>query len=248
MNFWRLVSQNPQLVVFLLFLAAPVFKAIAKAFARSKQEREYRAAMQRAEAEALRTGRNVGDVPQRGAAPADSSMNDQNARRQLEERAEVRRAAISRAQQRPASAAGSMMGRPPTSQPQTAGAPATAGMIRLKLPNGIVIQVPDPGAGRAAPTTPAPVPPPPRAGKRGPRGATPQRRADAPTLRAGEAPTERAPRTRAAEAAAAVEARRNPEPVSTPLPVRGGYGRPAPGSWRRAVIMAEILGTPPGLR
>ncbi|MFA6046159.1 MAG: hypothetical protein WC718_14340 [Phycisphaerales bacterium] len=255
MNLWQFVTQNPKVIIFLIFLAAPVVKAMAKAFAKAKQDREQKAAMERAQAEALRTGRPVGEVLPPGAATApDSSMKDQNARRQLEERATARRAAVSRAQQRPASAAGSVMGRPPLSQPQTSNAPtpppAAPGMIRLKLPNGMVIQVPDPNAGSAAPV-PAPQLPPQRAqraGKRGQRPSKPERRDDAPALRADEAPTERAPRIRAAEAAAAVEERRNPTAVVPPTTaMRGGFGRQSPGSWRRTFIMAELLGKPPGM-
>lgn len=236
MGFLNAIASHPQLILMVFFLAAPVVKAIAKSFEKNKRERELKVARERAEAEALRTGRPVSVIPEPAGVPAQASPAVQNARQRLEDRAAARRAAQMQAQQRPRTPLPAA-GRAPATQPRSTPTPeATPGMIKLRLPNGKVIQVPDPNA--KAPVAPA------REAKRAARPAKPEQRAPVP--RSEEAPTERAPRVRAAEARAAEEARL--APVPPPVPARGGLLRQSAGQWRRTIMLMEVLGTPPGMQ
>lgn len=243
MGLLKLLINNPQLIVVAIVIIAPVFKAILKAINEAKAERERKRVAEQAKLESLRTGRPVD-----AAAPAmsgDSALraaNAQSARLELEQRAASRRVATDRPAPNQRMQASGPVARPPTEQPQS----GSVETVKLRLPGGMVIELPKAEAPSPAPQNQAPRPPT-RQKARGNQRPTP--RAPEPKPRP-DAPTDRAPRVTVMEeqarvAEAALQKSQPKAPADRPprrmLDVSAGQ-------LRSSIILGEILGPPPGLK
>ncbi|GJQ30115.1 MAG: hypothetical protein HBSAPP03_19990 [Phycisphaerae bacterium] len=250
---FQFIKNNPGALVTLILIGAPIFSAIMKALAQKKQERDALARREQAQLDAMRTGRPVADTP----------ADQVSARQRLEEIAQRRRQAIRQSG-----------GQARTSQPPTLAAPqapaSTPGMRQIRLPGGIVLEVPEeltqPTPPPQAPPQPSPRPPSPERRKGSKRRASPQPMPTQPQAPArSQSPTAAEPQKitrsaqRAALAAAASESEPLPGPAdphaARPTPTKREAMRDAVGigpwtraDWRRAIIMRELLGPPVGMR
>lgn len=218
----QFILNNPQFLLVAAFVVLPLLKTIFKAAAEAKARKDAEARRERREIDALRTGQ---------AGPAPSAPRPGSARQELEAMAAQRRAeAARRTPARPARAASP----PPL---RTAAPPERVAQVRL--PGGLVLEIP------TAEPTPVPPPPPKQASRPG-RGG-PQRRGSEKPRRAETTPESARPMPRTPQ----------PEPVA-PLPVAAAARSSARvwlagaalsrEDWRRAVILREVLGPPVALR
>lgn len=128
------IKKNPGALVTLIIIGAPIVSAILKAMAQKKQQRDAMIARDHAELESLRTGR---PVPQ-ASAPAQAEQV--SAKQRLEELAARRRQAVSQVQ---------TQGQPQARPPQLPNAPTaptaspTGRTRQIRLPGGIILEVPD---------------------------------------------------------------------------------------------------------
>lgn len=264
---------DPRILIAIIFLGAPVVKAILKAIQKNKDERRRRLALERAREEALRTGRpepvgtgqartmQAGPVEAMPQSPASQAAGAVAARRRMEELA-ARRAAAQRASTpaRPIATGPSMRSptpatpAPPATPGQSTASPGAPQSFKLRLPNGMEIQLPMPG-GETGPA-PRPRQAETRREKRARREGQP--RAESARSEETARSADAAQRAEAARRAEREQERRStPKPVeegravvmaSSPVGQRSGLRLGGVGTWRRAIIMAEVLGTPPGLR
>lgn len=270
---FRFLANNPQFIIVLIIVGAPILKVIFKSLEEQKQKRAQLAARRRMEDEMLRTGRMPQQMTGGGVTP------EVSARERLEELAARRRAMIEQGATQP--------------QAQTPPRPATipGQMTQVRLPGGIIIEVPAelvppeglPGQGRSAPQQaparaaqspqparasgprpsqrPAPQPqraqaqpqarPTQRTGQRSSRGPTPPPSQPLATRRArkpGEQPEEltRATAIQSIEPDAALgyDPTQRTSAARVSLPGMPGTR----DEWRRAILLREILGTPVGMR
>jgi hypothetical protein len=247
---FQFIKNNPGALVTLIFIGAPIFSAIMKALAQKKQERDALARREKAQLEALRTGRPVAEPP------ADQA----SARQRLEELAQRRRQAL--AQAGPAA----RTAQPPA--PSTPPPTPTPGTRQIRLPGGIILEVPE----DLAPPAPAPQPRPSPAPQNTERRRTPKRRpaATPPMPTQPQAPARSAtPPARVASASenitrsaqrAALSVPDQPTAPAEPPAARPpsttraaardarSFGPWTRADWRRAIIMRELLGPPVGMR
>ncbi len=274
-SIFRFLANNPQFIIVLIIVGAPILKVIFKSLEEQKQKRTQLTARRRMEDEMLRTGR----APQPMAGARVEA--DVSARERLEELAARRRAMIEQGATQPQAQT-----RPPASIPGQ--------MTQVRLPGGIIIEVPAelvppeglPGQGRPAPQ-PQPARPPQPARAQGPRPqqrSAPQRsqapqpqRAQAqplarPTQRTGQR-SARGPTSPPSQPLATRRPRKpgeQPEELTRATAIQSiepeaslGYdptqrtsaarvslpGMPGTrDEWRRAILLREILGTPVGMR
>lgn len=122
------IKKNPGALVTLIIIGAPIVSAILKAMAQKKQQRDAMIARDHAELESLRTGR---PVPQ-----AQAQVEQVSAKQRLEELAARRRQAVMQGQPQ-----GQPQARPP--QLPTAPTASPTGRTRqIRLPGGIILEVP----------------------------------------------------------------------------------------------------------
>lgn len=133
---FNFIKNNPGALVTLIIIGAPIVSAIFKAMAQKKQQRDAMIARDHAELESLRTGR---PVPQT-QAPAPAQAEQVSAKQRLEELAARRRQAVMQSQPQVQPQA-----RPPQlPTAPTAPAPSPTGRTRqIRLPGGIILEVPD---------------------------------------------------------------------------------------------------------
>lgn len=269
----RFLANNPQFIIVLVIVGAPILKAILKTLEDQKQKRAQLAARRRLEDEMLRTGRMPQQMPSGGVTP------EVSARERLEELAARRRAMIEDAS------------RQPQAPQQAPSRPATVPgqMTQVRLPGGIVIEVPAelvPPEGLPGRTSPPPRPQPqPTPASQSPRPA----RAQGPRPQQRPQPQRAQPQQRPAQRAAQRPSRGPAPPPSQPMAPRRQRAdaeqpedimrasamqskapEPAQGydptqrtsaargsmlkmpttreEWRRAILLREILGTPVGMR
>jgi len=229
------IASNPQLLIWVVIIAAPVFKAVLKALGEQKRKRDAMLAAQRAQLEELRTGR-ASTPPQRIEAPV-------SARQQMEEAAARRRGQVVQAQR----------ARQPEAPAQAPPAPpAEVRMTQVRLPGGIVMEFPVEQAPQPAP--PAPTRPQQQRGQRR-RGAkpvqTPVAAPNAETLaRAARMEAQREAAREDQEVRARGAALAAGAPVAPPVTRVGqrGLGGVTRDELRRVFILREVFGPPLSMR
>lgn len=229
------IASNPQLLIWVVIIAAPVFKTVLKALREQKKKRDAMLVAQRAQLEELRTGRPT-PSPQRVEAPV-------SAREQMEEAAARRRGQVVQAKR--ARQAGAQAPAQPAPTP-----PAEVRMTQVRLPGGIVMEFP-------VEATPQPAPPSPTRQQRG------QRRRGAKTEAAPAAAPNAESLARAARIEAQQAALREDQEVrargaalaagspATPQVTRAGVRGLGPVSrdeLRRVFVLREVFGPPLSMR
>jgi hypothetical protein len=256
-----MILQNLHVIIIILVALSGVVGRVAKAVRDVRKERERALAKERAEIDALRTGRASGD-PSDAMLPSDpeAALNERRRRIEQARRAQARDEAPQQRQQQRDSATQER-------ESQRAGAPSPQRRTRfVRLPGGVVIEVPEEAlppqarsAPQQAPQTPQ-APSRPRPAQRQPQKARPQRPSNKPTPSRATPQVESQSSTHrllddAPEAAprgassGALDAARAIVPGTA---TRGALALLRRGASReeirRAFVLAEVLGPPRGMR
>ncbi len=129
-NFLQWIGNNIQLIIFVLVFAAPAIGKIIKSMSDARQKRQAKIDRERAEIDALRTGGRVETVNRPLAEPSANEMAQRAAEARRRQAEAAQRAAAARK----------------TPAPTTMGAPGRGAPMRtrqVRLPGGIVLEVPD---------------------------------------------------------------------------------------------------------
>lgn len=236
-NFLQWIGNNIQLIIFVLVFAAPAIGKILKSMSEARQKRQAKIDRERAEIDALRTGGRVEAVNRPLAEPSANEMAQRAAEARRRQAEAAQRAAAARK----------------TPAPTTMGAPGRGTPMRtrqVRLPGGIVLEVPD----DSPEETPQPAPQSqtqPQRAKREKKQRTPQRAQPAPASIVPEAApiaayAQTAPTT-SAEAFGKVGAIA-PRTVAPATRSRGPVmfmGQQASrDQLRKAIVLAEVFGRP----
>lgn len=236
-NFLQWIGNNIQLIIFVLVFAAPAIGKILKSMSEARQKRQAKIDRERAEIDALRTGGRVEAVNRPLAEPSANEMAQRAAEARRRQAEAAQRAAAARK----------------TPAPTTMGAPGRGAPMRtrqVRLPGGIVLEVPD----DSPEETPQPAPQSQtqsQRAKREKKPRTPQRAQPAPTSIVPEAApiaayAQTAPTT-SAEAFGKVGAIA-PRAVAPAAKSRGSVmfmGQQASrDQLRKAIVLAEVFGRP----
>lgn len=249
MNVIQFILNNPQLIIFALIFILPAIGKILKAMSEAAEKKRLARERERAEIDALRTGRaGVGAAPlpsQATMAPPPPQV-DQAALRRQQRLEDARRRAQQRQQQTQAQGRASPAPRP-SAPPSTSTAP---GMQRIELPGGIVLEVP-----QGAPPPPQPRPQPQAQSRPKPTKAQRQQARAQAAQPARAVPQPSRPAARATDAYAEESTQRLVKDATRPglsprrrRPVTVAGVSMSARDFRRAFVLREILDPPVAMR
>jgi uncharacterized SAM-binding protein YcdF (DUF218 family) len=144
------IGNNLQIIIFVLVFAAPAIGKVLKNMSEARQKRLAKLERERAEIDALRTGGRLEPVNRPLAEPSANQRAQQAAEERRRQAEAAQRAAAARRNPSPTI----------STAPTTMGAPGRNAGIRtrqVRLPGGIVLEVPDETSDTSPQTAPQPV-------------------------------------------------------------------------------------------